>query len=296
MGETDERFWERHVFVLLSPDALHRGLQGRMAERLAAEGFRPAAARLVRADPEMIDDLYADVIAGQWQTWRYRLVDALFSSGPSLALLCRGADRHADPHRALAERKGHQHPHRAAPGTIRADFGAVNSVLGLMHSSDGPQESAREAGVFGLSPADAGGADASYLCGLGGGGAEERRGFDDVLAGVRTRALLALWEDLPAGVRTRAGAAFPDRAALGRPGAGDALADLVAGHVRGPLAEVLRCEFTPDWLERVRMRTVLEELERIGVRPDAWEHLVLETSLYFPPARGRGAVEAEAAA
>ncbi|MGH8933773.1 MAG: nucleoside-diphosphate kinase, partial [Egibacteraceae bacterium] len=195
-------FWSRHAFVLLSPDTLRRGLQTAVVERLAREGFAPVAGRVVQADPEMIDDLYADVIAGQWQTWRYRLVDDLFSSGPCLALLCR-FDREGG-HAALARRKGHQHPHLAEPGTIRSDFRAVNSILGLIHSADGPEESRREAAVFGLSEQDATGGDAlALMCALSGSALPERRGFDDVLAGVRGRVLLAALHDLPAGLADR---------------------------------------------------------------------------------------------
>src|SRR5262249_5430376 len=67
-------FWSRYVFVMLSSDAVRRGVHGEMVDRLRKEGFPPAAAQLVYPEPQLIDDLYADLIAGQWQTWRYRLV------------------------------------------------------------------------------------------------------------------------------------------------------------------------------------------------------------------------------
>lgn len=281
-------FWSQHVFVLFSPDTLRRGLQVSLLDRLTGEGFPPVAGRLLRVDPEMIDDLYADVIAGSWQTWRYRLVDHLFGTGPALALICRSQAGHDRPHALLRERKGDQHPHRAMPGTIRHDFAAVNSVLGLLHTSDSPAESAREASVFGLSETEVRGPrEVRYLCALSAGTPVERRGFDEVLAGVRARVLLAVWDALPAKVRDQVSGSFPERSAFVKPDAGAALERMLEGHLPEEVTAVLRCDFTPEWHGQMRMHRAVRALRSIGVELDTWEGLVLDTSLYFPPARGR---------
>lgn len=291
--DTGAGFWTRHVFVLLSSDAPFRGVHTDVVDRLREDGFPPVAARVLDVDPEMIDDLYADLIAGQWQTWRYRLVDALLGLGPAVALVCRDTAGRADPHAALAERKGYQHPTRAARGTIRRDLGAVNSIVGLLHSSDGPAESEREAGVFGLVAADAGDPDAvaaaiDHRLALAAPAVPERRDFDATLASVRARVLNRTWEELPAATRERLRAAFGEPADLGRPGCGDRLADLLGDAVPAGLAGVLRCEFTPAWRATMRLRHAVDQLARVGVRLDRWERLVLETSLHFPPLRAGG--------
>lgn len=286
-----EEFWTRHVFVLLSSDSRYRGVHGQLVDRLRKEGFPPVAARAVPADPELIDDLYADLIAGQWQTWRYRLVDAAFQLGPAFALVCRYEGAGADPHLLLAERKGNQHPHLARPGTIRRDFRAVNSIVGLMHTSDGPAESEREAAVFGLTAADAhadpaGAAPAvDHLCRLHQPDRPEHRDFDLVLASVRTRVVAALWEELPGPARARVQARFPEPVSLGATGAGERLAGLLDGAVPPETGELLRCEFTPQWRGRTRMGRVERALRRAGVQLDDWERIVLESSLHFPPRR-----------
>jgi nucleoside diphosphate kinase len=288
-------FWHRHVFVLLSSDAAYRGLHGELVGRLRKEGFPPVAARVINAHPELVDDLYADLIAGQWQTWRYRLVDAVLALGPAMALICRYDGDGDAPHELLAERKGYQHPEQAEPGTLRRDFGAINSIVGLMHSSDGPAESQREAAVFGLLPCQVTedpdrAAEIDYLCQLTTPHAPERRDFDDVLAAVRIRIVASIWDSLDSGTRAGIRASFPHAPGMGVVAAGGRLAELLDGQVPAELLEIIRCEFEPPWRDSMRMGSVENVLRRGGVMLDQWERLVLESSLHFPPLRvSRGA-------
>ncbi|MFJ8624934.1 nucleoside-diphosphate kinase [Kitasatospora sp. NPDC093550] len=292
----DPDFWSRHVFVLFSSDAIHRGVHTDMVARLRKEGFPPVAARALHADPELIDDLYADLIAGQWQTWRYRLVDAVLTLGPAMALICRyegatGAGSGGGAHDLLALRKGYQHPEQAEHGTLRRDFGAVNSIVGLMHSSDGPMESEREAAIFGLTAADAAAdpeaaaAEIDYLCQVVTPHTPERRDFDQVLATVRTRVVASLWEGLPGEVRDGLRERFPETARLGDVGAGAELAALLAGHAPEPLLAFLACEFEPSAADVMRMSVAEQALRGTGVVLDGWERVVLESSLHFQPLR-----------
>ena len=283
-------FWERHVFVLFGSDAVHRGLHGALVARLSAEGFSPVAATMLTAYPELIDELYADLIAGQWQTWRYRLVDAVLALGPALALICRCDASDGDAHELMAKIKGNQHPDQARPGTLRRDFGAINSILGLVHSSDGPPESRRESAIFGLGPEDVMPAEQAdleidYLCRLTTPHAPERRDFDGVLSAVRTRIVAAVWGRLGDGVRAGVRAAFPDAANLGAMGVGKTLADLLVGQIPDDLLEILGCEFEPSWRERIRLGTVQAVLRRHDLALHPWERLVLESSLHFSPFR-----------
>lgn len=290
-------FWDRHGFVLVGADAVRRGLAAGLLRRLGQEGFVPVAGRVVATDPEMIDDLYADLIAGQWQTWRYRLVDAAFRLGPAIAVICRFDVDRDRPYDLLQERKGHQHPDRAAPGTIRRDLAAINAVLNLLHTADGPEESAREARVFGLTERDAPPERAAertperaaertlltYLCGLTQPPLPEQRDFARTLAGVRARVLAAAWPSLPGRVRHAVVADFPEPPMLSLTSAGDRLAAALTGVLPDDLVEILRCDFTPQWRDRVRLGRAAALLRRHGVVLDDWEELVLMTSLQFPP-------------
>lgn len=287
-----DAFWSTHVFVLVSPDTIRRGLAGALADRLRHEGFTPVAGRLVRTTPEMIDELYAEVIAGQWRTWQYRLVDLAFAAGPTLAMICRYTGDAADPHALMRVRKGHSSPQQCPPGTIRHDFGAMNTILGVMHASDNPAESATDAAVFGLSESDAGvdGGPVDQLCALTVGRQPESRDYEAVLADVRAKCLLAAWPDLPDPLRYKLRAEFPVPAALGAADAGGRLAALLDGELPDAFVEVVGCEFTPQWRVEHRGVQVFATLHRHGVELDTWERLVLETSLHFPSVRrGRAA-------
>jgi nucleoside diphosphate kinase len=278
-------FWQRHVFVLLCPDTVHRGLAGALLRRLRDEGFTPVAGRLAAADPETIDDLYADLIAGQWKTWRYRLVDAAFRLSPAIALICRydpaGPEPPArPPHELLQERKGHQHPEQAAAGTIRRDLGAINAVLNLIHTGDGPAESEREAAVFGLTAEDARAGSGhpsgqlDYLCELTRPAVPENRDFAATLASVRAKILAAAWPSLAADVRDKLVSEFPEPDQMGVPDAGERLGSLLTGALTAELADVLRCDFTPRWRDRMRIGHATDRLRRYGATLDQWEELV----------------------
>lgn len=287
-------FWSRHVFVLIASDTVHRGLHGDLIARLRKEDFTPVAARAVRASPETIDDLYADLIAGQWRTWRYRLVDSLMTIGPAMGVICHYSGKSEDPYALLSRRKGYQHPRNAELGTIRRDLGAINAVMNLMHSSDGPEESEREAAVFGLSiqdtDADTERAQAAvdYLVSLIAPPVPERREFDATLASVRTKALAAQWNELPETVRTSIRETFPLPGDLVAPGAGEHLAELLSQGVDDRLLATVRSDFTPEWRESITMSEAEENFRRLGVVLDPWERLVLESSLQFAPLRSGG--------
>ena len=279
------------MFALATPDALVRGLGPAFVRRLRAEGLTPVAARLTTTDSEMLDEMYADLIAGQWQTWRYRLIDDVFALGPTLALLCRYDGDREDPHAFIGARKGHHHPHLAAVGTMRKDFGSINSILSVMHASDSPREALHDATVYGLSEAnviaDDGKAAAhiDYLAALTRPACPEQRDFDAVLADVRARLLLAVDHRVTGPAHDALVAEFPVPDLLARPDAGKRLAALLAGLVGDDVQHVLQCDFDPDSRAVWRASDLFDVLRRYGVDLDSWERIVLETSLYFPPVR-----------
>ncbi len=298
-------FWDRHVFVLLTPDALLRGIQREFVQRLILEGFPPVAANLVLANSDMIDELYADVIAGHWETWRYRMIDDAFALAPCLGFICRYDGSEPDPHVAMRLKKGHQHPARTVPGELRRDFGAVNSIVGVMHASDNPAESEKDAGIFGLTAADvvaesadSGASVASVaerielLCALTTPASPELRDFDAVLGQLRADIVVAFLPRLgdPKAISRLAGLLGADGspAALAAPGAGPELVDLCAEVLPSDLLDVLGCEFTETTRAGRRGADLFATIRRHGIEVDPWQRVVLESSLYFEPERRRG--------
>jgi nucleoside diphosphate kinase len=295
-------FWNRHVFVLLTPDALLRGIQRDFVRRLVAEGFPPVAASLSVTNSDMIDELYADVIAGHWETWRYRMIDDAFSLAPCLGLICR-YDGAGDPHVVMRAKKGHQHPARTVPGELRRDFGAVNSIVGVMHASDNPIESAKDASIFSLTAADAEAGESlderiELLCALTTPASPEQRDFDAVLGQLRADILVAFLPRLsdPKTISRLAGllgggdgatADLAQPAALAAPGAGAELVQLCADVLPADLLDVLGCDFTESTRAGRRGADLFATIRRHGIEVDPWQRVVLESSLYFEPERRR---------
>jgi nucleoside diphosphate kinase len=298
-------FWNQHVFVLLTPDAILRGIQREFIHRLRAEDFTPVAATLVQSDSDMIDDLYADVIAGHWETWRYRMIDDAFSLAPCLGLICRYDGIEGDPHAVMRHLKGHQHPAKTSPGELRRDFGAVNSIIGVMHASDNPEESEKDARIFGLAAEDAGPVSEriDLLCALTTPVSPEHRDFDAVLGQLRAAIVVAFLHRLgdpgtvdrlravlgrgwsPAGGSSSLTGVDP--ANLAAPGAGTELAQLCAQRIPGDLLHVLACEFTETTRGSRRGAELFATIRRHGLELDPWQRVVLESSLYFEPERRR---------
>ena len=281
--------WDRTVFGLICPDAIARHLAVPILRRLADNGFAPLSWKCFWHRPTGIDAYFERNITQVWRAYVYRLADRVFDSGPTVAVLWYDLRPETGPtsHARLREMKGSSEPPKARPGTIRGDFGAINVSLGLMHSADSPEDSRREAEVFvgrGEFPAAQDPAELRLLLSM----LEmvrpaERRGFDDVLAGVRARIVGVMWEHLPVEARELADklrACGPN--GLATPGAGAQLADhLPAGH---PLEPVLRCEFT-EGNPGIDIDRVGALLRAFGTDLDSWEDLLLATSMRFTPRR-----------
>ena len=148
------------TLVILKPDALRRGLVGAIVRRLESAGLSIAAARLDRPAADMFERHYrVDVLApiigrksreagtdvGNDEVAYGRRVlgwtVSYMTSGPVLLLVVQG--EHAI--RRVRALVGATDPSRAAPGTIRGDFGfdsiaAANregrGAANLVHASD----------------------------------------------------------------------------------------------------------------------------------------------------------------
>jgi hypothetical protein len=198
----------------------------------------------------------------------------------------------------MRQLQGHQHPAKTSDGELRHDFGAVNSILGVMHASDNPTESEKDALIFGLTPSDVGpvGERIDLLCALTTPVSPEHRDFDAVLGQLRAAILVAFLPRVgdPATVQRlrnivgRAGSlADADPATLAAPGAGTALAQLCAGRIPDDLLQVLACEFTETTRGHWRWAELFGTIRRHGLELDRWQRVVLESSLYFEPERRR---------
>jgi nucleoside diphosphate kinase len=285
----DDIDWKRTVFVLIAPDALARHLSAEIIDWLARIGFKPVGWKVLWQRPAGLDAFHEQNITQAWQAYLYRLVDRLFGFGPTVALLVEDATSvtGVTSHDRLRQVKGASEPADAPAGTIRADLESINAMLALMHSADTPADSQRESAVFSGSAGFHRGDPTELTTVLGLlelAAPPEHRGYDAVLAGLRTRIVAVLWDELsPAGRGQVRIAQEKGVSGLAAPELGAELVELLpqADH---PLAPVLQCEFHAG-AAGVDLEQVRYLLRAYGTDLDPWEDLVLATSMRFPPRR-----------
>ena len=127
------------TLVLVKPDGVARGLVGEVISRLEAKGLRLVAAELRTLTRDVAEEHYGE---HREKPFFGPLVEFI-TGGPLLALVVEGP-RAVEAFRALA---GATDPVKAAPGTIRGDFG-LEVQNNIVHGSDSDESAAREIGLF----------------------------------------------------------------------------------------------------------------------------------------------------
>jgi len=127
------------TLVLIKPDAVRRGLVGRILTRFEEKGLSIVAMEHRSIDAEMADAHYRDHVEQAW----YPPLRAFATSGPLVALVLEG-DEAIEVVRAM---NGATDGRKAAPGTIRADF-ALSIEQNVVHGSDAPETAAVEIAYF----------------------------------------------------------------------------------------------------------------------------------------------------
>jgi nucleoside-diphosphate kinase len=142
----------QRTLVVLKPDAIQRGLAGRVITRLEEAGLKIVGARLRRVDAVFTRRHYAD-LEERWGKAAYDKTAAYVQSGPVLALAVEGVEAVA----VVRKLVGGTFPDEAVPGTIRGDFAhhgkahaeqAGRAVMNLVHASGNAEEAAFEVGLW----------------------------------------------------------------------------------------------------------------------------------------------------
>jgi len=129
----------QRTLAIVKPDAVERGVAGKIVSRIEDEGFRILALRLVRLSRAAAEGFYA-VHRGKPF---FNDLTAFMSSGPAIVLALEADDAIAR-WRAIM---GATNPAQAAPGTLRKEF-ATNIERNACHGSDAPDTAAAEIAYF----------------------------------------------------------------------------------------------------------------------------------------------------
>ena len=125
--------------IILKPDAVQRGLMGRIISRFEEKGLQVVGAKLMKISPELAAQHYKDHASKPF----YPGLVKFMTSSPVMVLAIRGNGAITVCRNLMGATFGS----KAAAGTIRGDFGVSNS-FNLIHGSDGPEAAARELGIF----------------------------------------------------------------------------------------------------------------------------------------------------
>lgn len=127
------------TLIILKPDAVQRGLMGRIISRFEEKGLQVVGCKMIQISQHMAQRHYE---AHKGKPFYDGLVRFMTSS-PVLVLALRGVGVIAISRKMMGATFGSN----AAPGTIRGDFGASNS-FNLIHGSDSPEAAAKELETF----------------------------------------------------------------------------------------------------------------------------------------------------
>lgn len=116
------------TLVLLKPDAVARGLAGRVIGRFEDAGLKIVGMKMKWMDAEFTRRHYFDL---EERTSRdvYQSTAGFMQQGPVIALVLEGADAVSTVRRLV----GATYPSEAAPGTIRGDFAHVSKSYAATH-------------------------------------------------------------------------------------------------------------------------------------------------------------------
>ncbi len=128
------------TLVICKPDAVERGLVGEIISRLERKGLRLVAVELRTLDADTLGRHYAEHVDKPF----YGDLVAFMSRGPVVAMVVEGP---SDTFAVVRTLMGATDPTRAAPGTIRGDFGLLVTE-NLVHGSDAVESAEREIGIF----------------------------------------------------------------------------------------------------------------------------------------------------
>lgn len=129
----------QQTLVLAKPDAVQRGLVGKIVARFEERGLSMVGLRLLQMDEKLAEKLYEPHVGKPF----YPPLVEYMTSGPIVAMAWEGVDAIAIVRMMLGATK----PAEANPGTIRGDF-AQRVDRNIVHGSDSPESAAREIPIF----------------------------------------------------------------------------------------------------------------------------------------------------
>jgi nucleoside-diphosphate kinase len=127
------------TLAIIKPDAVSRGLVGKILARIEEQGFRVRALKVVQLSKQAAQEFYRVHAERPF----YESLTTYMSSGPVVPMLLE----REDAIQSLRDLMGATNPQQAVPGTIRRDYGE-NIERNAIHGSDASATAAVEIPFF----------------------------------------------------------------------------------------------------------------------------------------------------
>jgi nucleoside-diphosphate kinase len=127
------------TLIILKPDAVQRGLCGRIISRFEEKGLVIVGMKFMQISKTLAQTHYQP---HQGKPFYEPLVNFMTSS-PVIVIALAGKDAIVIARKMMGATFGS----KAEPGSIRGDFG-VSNAFNLIHGSDSPESAQRELGLF----------------------------------------------------------------------------------------------------------------------------------------------------
>lgn len=127
------------TLVLLKPDALQRGLIGRIVARFEEKGLKIIGLKMMRMSPAVAKEHYAHLVSKPF----YPGLEKFMTGMPIVAMVLEGVEA-VEVTRAIV---GATNSRKAAAGTIRGDF-SMSTSRNVIHASDSLETAQKEVARF----------------------------------------------------------------------------------------------------------------------------------------------------
>lgn len=127
------------TFIMLKPDAVHRGIVGDVISRFEQKGFKLVAMKFMWASTELLQEHYADLKEKKFFPGLVKYM----SSGPVVPMVWEGKGVVKTGRVML----GATNPAESAPGTIRGDF-CIDVGRNICHGSDAVESANKEISLW----------------------------------------------------------------------------------------------------------------------------------------------------
>ena len=130
---------EERTFVAIKPDAVKRGLIGRIIRKIEDKGYKIVGLKMLQVDRELAAKHYAEHVGKPFYEGLVRFI----TSGPIIAMVLQGENAIS----GIRKFMGKTDPNDAEVGSIRGDFAQVMRYNSI-HGSDSKESAEREISLY----------------------------------------------------------------------------------------------------------------------------------------------------